>query len=105
MRNFGFFDAPHVVFLFLPEWGGLREAADLGMYAQTLMLALAAHGLASCPQTALSFAADAVRDELSVEPQWKLVFGISLGYEDTGDPANACRVPRAALKESARFVD
>jgi hypothetical protein len=105
MRNFRFFDAPHVAFLFLPEWGGLREAADLGMYAQTLMLALAAHGLASCPQTALSFAADAVREELDVEPRWKLVFGISLGYEDEADPANACRVPRAPLADSTRFVD
>ena len=32
MRNFTFFDAPHVAFLFLPEPFGLREAADLGMY-------------------------------------------------------------------------
>ena len=30
MRNFTFFDAPHVAFLFLPEPFGLREAADLG---------------------------------------------------------------------------
>ena len=45
MRNFTFFDAPHVAFLFLPEPFGLREAADLGMYAQTLMLTLTAHGL------------------------------------------------------------
>ena len=36
MRNFTFFDAPHVAFLFLPEPFGLREAADLGMFAQTL---------------------------------------------------------------------
>jgi nitroreductase len=33
MRNFIFFDAPHVAFMFLPEPFGLREAADLGMYA------------------------------------------------------------------------
>ncbi len=45
MRNFTFFDAPHVAFLFIPDWAGVREAADAGMYAQTLMLALSAHGL------------------------------------------------------------
>jgi hypothetical protein len=105
MRNFAFFDAPHAAFLFLPEWGGVREAADLGMYAQTLMLALSAHGLASCPQTALSFCADAVRAELGVELHWKLMFGISFGYEDTADPSNACRVPRAALADTTRFVE
>ena len=62
MRNFTFWDAPHVAFLFLPEPFGLREAADLGMYAQNLMLAMTAHGLGSCPQTALSFQADQVRE-------------------------------------------
>ena len=69
MRNFTFFDAPHVAFLFLPEPFGLREAADLGMYAQTLMLALTAHGLGSCPQTALSFQADYVREQLGIDAE------------------------------------
>ncbi len=104
-RNFDFFGAPHAAFLFLPEWGGVREAADLGMYAQTLMLALSAHGVGSCPQTALSFCADAVRAELGVASHWRLVFGISIGYEDPADPANACRIPRAVLTDTTRFVD
>ena len=43
MRNFSFFDAPHVAFMFLPEPFGLREACDLGMFAQTLMLSMTAH--------------------------------------------------------------
>jgi nitroreductase len=51
LRNFSFFDAPHAAFIFLPEPFDLREAADCGMYAQTLMLAMTAHGVASCPQT------------------------------------------------------
>ena len=42
MRNFEAFGAPHIAFLFLPEPFGIREAADLGMYAQTLMLAITA---------------------------------------------------------------
>lgn len=105
MRNFTFFDAPHVAFLFIPEWCGIREAADLGMYSQTLMLAMTAHGIASCPQTALSFAADTVREELGIDPANKLLFGISFGYEDTEHPANGCRVPRAALADTVRFVE
>ena len=48
-KNFTFFGAPHVVFLFLPACfitdsnTGVREAADLGMYAQTLMLSMTGH--------------------------------------------------------------
>jgi nitroreductase len=103
MKNYEFFGAPHVAFLFLPEPFGLREAADLGMYAQTLMLSIAAHGLASCPQTALSFNCDLVRQELNIDPANKLLFGLSFGFEDTKHAANACRTDRAELSDTVRF--
>lgn len=103
MRNFSFFGAPHVAFLFLPEPFGLREAADLGMFAQTLMLSFTAHGLGSCPQTSLGFLADQVREELSVDASNKLVFGISFGYPDTDAPINSCSTSKAALAEIVTF--
>jgi nitroreductase len=103
MRNFTFFDAPHVAFLFLPEPFSLREAADLGMYAQTLMLTLTAHGLGSCPQTALSFQADYVREQLGIAANNKLVFGVSFGYPDPDSPANACRTDRATVVDAVTF--
>jgi nitroreductase len=103
MRNFTFFDAPHVAFLFLPEPFGLREAADLGMYAQTLMLALTANGLGSCPQTALSMAADIVRDVLQVDASNKLLFGLSFGYPASDVPANECVTDRATLVDAVKF--
>ncbi|MGJ8686593.1 MAG: nitroreductase [Spongiibacteraceae bacterium] len=103
MQNFRFFDAPHVAFLFLPEPFGLREAADLGMYAQNLMLSMSAHGLASCPQTALSFCADLVRESLGVAENNKLLFGLSFGYEDSSEPINHCITDRAALSDVVSF--
>lgn len=103
MSNFRFFGAPHVAFLFLPEPFSLREAADLGMYAQNLMLSMTAHGLASCPQTALSFDANLVREELLIKDGNKLLFGISFGYEDKNNNANECRVARAPLEENVHF--
>jgi len=102
-ENFKFFGAPHVAFLFLPEKFGMREAADLGMYAQTLMLSMAAQGIASCPQTALSFFADLLRKELNIDSSFKLLFGISFGYEDTEHPVNRCRTDRATLNEAVEF--
>ncbi len=103
MRNYEFFDAPHAAFIFMPEPFGLREAADCGMYAQTLMLALTAHGLASCPQTALGFHADLLREELDLDKSQRLLFGLSFGYEDVDAAANKCRVDRAALTDTTRF--
>ena len=103
MRNFTFFDAPHVAFLFLPEPFGLREAADLGMYAQTLMLSMTAHDMGSCPQTALSFQADYVRELLGIDASNKLVFGISFGYPVADAPVNTCLTHRGPLDETVAF--
>ncbi|MFN0185839.1 MAG: nitroreductase [Aquabacterium sp.] len=97
MRNYELFDAPHVAFLFMPDWCSLREAADCGMYLQTLMLLLTAHGLASCPQTALSMHPDLIRAAFGVDASMKLLCGLSFGYEDTAVSANACRTDRVAL--------
>jgi nitroreductase len=92
-----------VAFLFLPEPFGLREAGDLGMYAQTLMLAMTAHGLGSCPQTALSFQADFIRETLGVDASNKLMFGISFGHPDPDAPVNKCVTDRATVADSVSF--
>lgn len=103
LRNFRFFDAPHAAFIFLPDWAGSREAADVGMYAQSLMLTLTAHGLASCAQGALSHHASVVRKELGVPENMLLLFGLAFGYEDPDHPANATRTVRAPLDETTIF--
>ncbi len=105
MRNFEFFDAPHVAFIFVtdefPET--LRLAADVGMYAQTLMLALANAGIGSCPQTSISCFPDLVREELGVESNFKLLMGLSFGYTDKADPANNFRTERESLEQTTTF--
>lgn len=103
LDNFSFFGAPHVVFLFLPEPFGIREAADVGQYAQSLMLSISSHGAASCPQTSLGFLADVIKEELGIASDNKLLFGISFGYEDPDNLANRCRVERAPLAETTTF--
>ncbi len=103
LRNLEFFDAPHVVFIFMPEWCDIREACDVGMYAQTLMLTMRAHGIASCPQTILGYDADSVRRELEIDPEMKLLFGISFGYEDRSLPENRITPERAMLDEHVKF--
>ena len=105
MRNFEFFDAPHIAFIFVtdefPEL--VRLAGDTGMYAQTLMLALENAGIGSCPQTSVSCYPDLVRQELGVESRFKLLMGLSFGYVDELDGANNFRTERAPLEQSTTF--
>ncbi|VIO79440.1 Nitroreductase NfnB [Bradyrhizobium ivorense] len=103
VRNHAFFDAPHAVFIFMPAPFDTREATDIGMYAQTLMLALTARGIASCAQGALGLFPDIVREQLGIPHSQKLLFGISFGYEDLDVKANAARVDRSPIEDVVRF--
>ena len=105
MRNFEFFDAPHIAFIFVtdefPEL--VRLAGDVGMYSQTLMLAMADAGIGSCPQTSVSCFPDLVQEELGIESQYKLMMGLSFGYIDESDPANKLRTERDSLYKTTHF--
>lgn len=103
-RNFELFDAPHVAFLCMHEAFGMQSAADVGMYAQTLMLAMTAHGIASCAQGTMRNYPDLVRDTFGLDPEVKVLFGISFGYEDPSVAANTARTDRAALEENVSFL-
>jgi nitroreductase len=101
-ESMGFYGAPHAAFLFVTGDGGPRLAADVGAYLQTLLLAMTAYGVASCPQGLLSFYADTVRDELRVD-EGKLLVGISFGYADENAPVNRFAADRAALEATTTF--
>ncbi|MFI0976034.1 nitroreductase [Streptomyces sp. NPDC021093] len=97
-----FYGAPHAAFLFVAGDGGPRLAADVGAYLQTLLLAMTAYGVDSCPQGLLSFYADTVRDELGVT-EGKLLVGISFGHADETAPVNRVTTERAALASTTTF--
>ncbi|WP_432082554.1 nitroreductase [Streptomyces sp. WAC 04229] len=97
-----FYGAPHAAFLFVTGDGGPRLAADAGAYMQTLLLAMTAYGVASCPQGLLSFYADTVRAELGLTGE-RLLVGISFGYADEAAPVNQVTTERAATEEVTAF--
>src|SRR4029077_19663614 len=103
--NVRFFGAPHAAFFFLPAWSNERQAADLGMFAQSVMLSFISHGIGTCPQTSLGMFSETVRRELGIGADYKLMFGMSIGYPDTSDPF--CRIDqgRAPLDEVIEFRD
>ncbi|MEM9623331.1 MAG: nitroreductase family protein, partial [Pseudomonadota bacterium] len=104
MRNYAMFDAPHVAFFCMHSLFGTQSAADVGMFAQTLMLAMTAHGVASCAQGTLRNYPDLVRETFNLDPEIKVLFGISFGYEDTRVAANQARTERAPLAETVQFL-
>jgi nitroreductase len=102
-RNFELFDAPHVAFLCMDEAFGLGSAWDVGMYAQTLMLAMTANGLASCAQGTMGHHPELVREAFDLGPEVKVLFGLSFGYEDTSMKVNSAHTQRSSLTNTVTF--
>lgn len=102
-RNYEFFGAPHVAFFGIHEVFGVQTAADVGMFAQTLMLSMTASGLASCAQGSRMDFPDFTRDVFEVGPEIKILFGLSFGFADDDMPVNQARTDRAPLSETVVF--
>ena len=105
MRNFEFFDAPHVAFICMPKSFGVVNALDIVIYLQTLTLVMQSHGVASCAQGALDFYPDPIKEMLAIPEEQGIVVGLSFGYEDKFHPANKTRTSRANLDDSVVFLN
>lgn len=104
LRNLEFFGAPHACLLFMPPfYDSVRIAGDVGMYGQTFLLSLTAHGLQGCPQTLLGFFAGTVREVLGIDPKMKMLFGISFGHPDLNSKGSKYRIGRVPIEECVTF--
>lgn len=105
IANFSFYGAPHGIFLFqdssLNEWSIL----DMGMFAQTLMLAAHAHGLGTVPQAFLTDYAQDIKKFMDIPVSKRLVLGISIGYPDMASKANSFRTDRVDTTEIMRIIE
>ena len=73
---------------------------DIGMYAQSFLLSLAARGIGSIPQTSVGMYADTIRQVLGVSDDMKLLFGVSFGYPDKEAKANSIRMGRDPIESN-----
>jgi len=104
LANFGFYCAPHGIFIFqdsaLNDWSLL----DIGMFCQTLMLAAHAFGLGTVPQAFLTDYSRQTKEFLEIPVSKRLVLGISIGYPDMTSKANSFRTDRVDVGEIVRVI-
>jgi len=103
LRNFQFFDAPHVAYICMAKSFGIGVALDVGMYVQTLMLAMQSRGISSCAQAALRAYPELVGEHLGIPDDEQILCGLSFGYEDPAVPANQTRQPRDPISSNVLF--
>lgn len=103
LRNFQMFDAPHVVFIGMDQAFGASVAIDVGMYMQTLMLSMTAHGVGCCPQGTMRYYPDIVREAFAIDDHINILLGISFGFEDPAVPANQTWIDREPIDKLVTF--
>lgn len=103
LRNFEFFDAPHIAYIGMNPDFGTTVALDVGMWAQTLMLTLVAFGLHSCPMGTMRNYPDLVREAFDIQDDTRILFGLSFGYLDDSVPANETRTTRDDISANIVF--
>ena len=105
LRNFELFDAPHVAYICMAKSFGIGVALDVGMYVQTLMLAMKSRGISSCAQAALRAFPEVAAEHLGIPEDEQILCGLSFGYEDPNVPANQTRQPRDPIQSNVFFKD
>ena len=105
LRNFEFFGALLVGIVCMHQDLGKADALSVGMYLQTLLLALTARGLGTCVEVSLAGYPDVVRTQLSVPPDLAIICGLAVGFPDPDFPTNKLNIGREAVEKSVVFLD
>jgi nitroreductase len=102
-RRPDFYGAPCAVFLFmdmtLTEW----SVFDMGLFAQSIVLAAHSCGVGSCLQATMVRYPDAIKKFLGIPETKKLILGISLGYPDTESPEYGYKSERIDLDDFVKW--
>lgn len=105
LRNFDFFDAPHVAIVSVAASLGPYGYVDCGLYVQSFLLAAQAHGVATIAQAAVAMKSELLHEHLGWGEDRHIVCGISFGMPDPEHPSNAFRTHRAPLADAVTFLD
>jgi nitroreductase len=105
LRNYSFFDAPHVAIVHSPAELGPYGAMDTGGFVTAFTLAATALGVATIPQAAVAAYAPLLKEHLGIESDRLVLCAISLGYADPDAAANQFRTARADVDDIIQWHD
>lgn len=104
LRNYGFFDAPHVAVVACDRRLGPYVYIDVGVWLGYLLTAAAALGIDTCPMASVAAYPEPLRAQLPLAETDIVLFGIALGRADGDAPANRTRTTREPVEANVTFV-
>jgi nitroreductase len=105
LRNWEFFRAPVGAVVCMHRDLGLVDSLGVGMFLQTLVLALTERGLGSCVQVSIAAYPEILREQLGIPDELTVLCGLAIGYPDPSFAGNSLVTPRNAVESNAVFLD
>ena len=103
-RNFSFFGAPVGLIFTIDRRLKPHSWIDLGLFAQTVMIAAKARGIDTCPQVSFAPFHELLAARLGMPAEEMTAFGMAMGYGDPDASVNRMHMPRARVADFAQFL-
>ncbi|CAN8105191.1 unnamed protein product [Discula destructiva] len=100
LRNFEFFGAPVGCLVTMKADLDKADSLSVGMYLQTLVLALAAEGVSTCVQVSIAGYAEVVKEVVGIPEDYVVICGMAAGFEDPEAKVNRMRPDRLGWEET-----
>lgn len=105
LRNYEFFGAPIAgVVCYDKRLGEPCDLMGVGMWLQTLMLALTEKGLGSCAQVSVAGYPEVMRKEMAIEEGHEIIIGLAIGWPDFMHPVNTVVGDRSDWRDNVKIV-
>jgi nitroreductase len=105
LRNWEFFRAPVGAVVCMHRDLGLVDSLGVGMFLQTLLLALTERGLGTCVQVSIAAYPQILRAHLDIPDELTVLCGLAIGYPDPAFGGNSLAVPRKPVEKNVVFLD
>ncbi|HEY3807432.1 MAG TPA: nitroreductase [Kofleriaceae bacterium] len=103
LRNYAFFDAPHVAIVACDRRLGPYAYVDVGVWLGYVLAACAERHIDTCPMASVAAYPDTLRAQLPIAETDVILFGIALGHADADAPANRTRTTREPTGANVTF--
>lgn len=104
-RNFAFFGAPVAAVVCMHKDLGTADSMSVGLYLQTLVLALTESGLDTCMEVSVTGYPEVLKKELEIDEDLIPISGLAIGYEDPSFKANFTKAPREHWENHVKILD
>jgi nitroreductase len=105
LRNWEFFRAPVAGIVCMHRDLGPADALSVGMFLQTLLLALTERGLGSCVEVSVAGYPEIVHAQLGIPEEVSILCGLAVGYPDPDFPGNKLHIGRDSIDRNVVFVE